>query len=73
MSPQGGLVFLVVHSPHSTTQNPGSTPIEIPIHQLSSPQATQPKEWDPPSLPHSPLGLSTSLHGSGALGCLGIS
>jgi hypothetical protein len=44
---------------------PHSTPTKIPIHQLSiSPQPTQPNEWDPPSLPHSPSSLSTSLQGS---------
>jgi hypothetical protein len=35
MSPQGDLIPLVVHSPHSTTQKPGSTPTTVPIHQLS--------------------------------------
>jgi hypothetical protein len=47
MSPQGDLALLVVHSPHSTTQNPGSTPTTVPIHQLSSPQPAQPKECTP--------------------------
>jgi len=50
MSPKGDLSLLVVHSPHLVTQNLGSTPITVPIHQLSSPQPTQPKEWDPASL-----------------------
>jgi hypothetical protein len=45
----------------------------VPIHQLSSPQPAQPKEWDPPYLPRSPLGLPTSLHGSNALNWPGIS
>jgi hypothetical protein len=73
MSPQGGMALLVVHSPHSVAQNLGSTPTTVPIHQLSSPQPAQPKEWDPPSLPHSPSGLPTSLQGSSALDWLGIS
>jgi hypothetical protein len=68
MSPQGVMDLLVVHSPHSVAQNPGNTPTTIPIHQLSSPPHAQPKEWDPPSLPHNPLGLATSLQGSTTLG-----
>jgi hypothetical protein len=59
MSPKGGLALLVVHSPHSTTQNLGSTPTTVPIHQLSSPQPAQPKKWDPLHC-HTPLGLPTS-------------
>jgi hypothetical protein len=61
MSPHGGLAFLVVHSPHSTSKNPSFTPIAVPIHQLSFPQPAQPKEWDHLSLPRSPSAIPTSL------------
>jgi hypothetical protein len=67
------MVLLVVHSPKSATQNPSSIPTAVPIHQLSSLQPAQPKERDPPSLPHSPSSLPTSLQGSNALGWLEIS
>jgi hypothetical protein len=66
MSPQGGLALLAFHSPHLGPQNPCSTPTTIPICQPSSPQPAQPKEWDTPSLPHSPSSLPISFHGSNA-------
>jgi hypothetical protein len=48
---QVGLALLAIHSPQSTSQNLGSTPQQIPILKFFlSPQPTQPKEWDPPSL-----------------------
>jgi hypothetical protein len=73
MSPEGGISLLAFHYPQLATQISGSTPTIVMIHQLPSPQPTQPKEWDPSSLPHNPLGLPTSLKGFIALDWLGIS
>ena len=67
MSPQGVMALFVVHSKHSVAQDLGSTPTIVPIHHLSSHEPTQPKEWDPPSLPCNPFGLPTSLQRSSAL------
>jgi hypothetical protein len=41
MSPPGYLALMAIHVPHSTAQTQVL---------LSSPQTTQPKDWDPPSL-----------------------
>jgi hypothetical protein len=63
-----------LHCPLTAQHNPqqANFPTTIPIHQLSSPQPTQPKEWDPPSLHTVPQALPTSLQGSN-IGWLGIS
>jgi hypothetical protein len=50
MSPQGDLALLDTHYPHLVAQNIVSIPTTVPIHHLSSPQPTQPKEWDLTSL-----------------------